>query len=213
MPGLIGRKIGMTQIFAENGTAIPVTVVAAGPCPVVQVKTIERDGYAAVQLAYDVVPARKLTRPQLGHLQKREVEPHRVLREFRTEETGGEIAAGAVLDVTIFAPGDRIDVVGRTKGRGFQGVVRRHGFHGGPETHGCKTHDQPGSIGASASPARVVKGKKLPGQMGAGRKTIRNLRVVNVDKERNLLVIRGAVPGCRNSLVLVRKIAGETQEG
>jgi large subunit ribosomal protein L3 len=203
----------MTQVYAEDGTAIPVTVVAAGPCPVVQVKTQEKDGYAAVQLAYDAVPARKLNRPETGHLGKRDIEPHRVLRELRTEGFAEEIAEGAVLDVSIFSPGETIDVVGRMKGRGFQGVVRRHGFHGGPETHGCKTHDQPGSIGASASPARVIKGKKLPGQMGATRRTIRNLRVVNVDKERNLLVIRGAVPGSRNSLVLVRKLAGGTQEG
>ncbi len=205
---MIGRKIGMTQVFGEDGSVIPVTVLEVGPCPVVAVRTPERDGYKAVQLAFDPVPERKLNKPRLGHLKKHGVGAYRTLREFRTDE---EFEPGAVLDVGIFEPGEKVDVVGTTKGRGFQGVVRRHGFHGGPETHGCKTHDAPGSIGASATPSRVIKGKKLPGHMGNARKTIKNLTVVKVDKERNLLIVKGAVPGARNSLVMVRK-TGKTEK-
>jgi large subunit ribosomal protein L3 len=210
MPGLIGRKIGMTQVFEENGTVVPVTVLALGPCPVVQVKTLETDGYAAVQLAYDKVIARKITKPQRGHLESKQLEPHRVLREFRTEET---LEPGAVLDVSLFAPGDRVDVVGTDKGRGFQGTRRRHHFRGGPETHGCKTHDQPGSVGASAWPSHVIKGRKLPGHMGDSRVTALNLKVVRIDQDRNLLLVRGAVPGGRHSLVLVRKTRRVLKKG
>ncbi len=225
MPGLIGRKIGMTQIFEENGAAVPVTVLEVGPCPVVDIRTPERDGYSAVQLAFDPVPARKLDKPRLGHLksqlgaltdpEKGEQEgqgfaPYRTLREFRLREEAPE--KGSVLDVSIFEVGERVAVIGTTKGRGFQGVVKRHGFHGGRETHGCKTHDSPGSIGASATPARVLKGKALPGHMGTSRKTIKNLKVVKIDKDRNLLVVRGAVPGSRNSLVMVLRKAGTIEK-
>lgn len=203
MPGLIGRKIGMCQVFEDNGTVVPVTVLEAGPCPVVDVRTVERDGYGAVQLGFDPVAVRKLTRAQLGHLKSKGQDPHRMLREIRTDE---DLPQGTVLDVSIFEIGEKVHVVGTTKGRGFQGVVKRHGFHGGKETHGCKTHAVPGSIGMSATPARVFKGKKLPGHMGNHRKTIKNLEVVGVDKDRNLLVVKGAVPGSRNSLVIVRKI-------
>jgi len=202
MAGLIGRKIGMTQIFEEDGRVVPVTVLTLGPCPIVQVRTDERDGYRAIQLGYDKVEPRKLNKPERGHLEKGQAEPFRVLREFRTSE---DYDTGHVLDVTFFDAGDRVDVTGRMKGRGFQGVVRRHGFHGGRETHGNKTHDVPGSIGASASPSRVTPGKKLPGQMGDTRRTARNLKVVKIDPERHLMLVRGAVPGARNSLVMVRK--------
>ncbi|MBD3237658.1 MAG: 50S ribosomal protein L3 [Candidatus Eisenbacteria bacterium] len=206
MQGLIGRKIGMTQVFEEDGRAVPVTVLEAGPCPVVCVRTAEKDGYAAWQLAFDEVPekvaARKLNRPQLGHLKKHGIAPHRVLREIRTETP---VDPGQVLDVSIFSVGDRVDVIGTTKGRGFQGVVKRHGFSGGPKTHGSKTGKIPGSIGMSAYPARVIKGKKLPGQMGNQRHTIRNLKIVRIDRDRNLLLVRGAVPGARHTLVLVQK--------
>jgi large subunit ribosomal protein L3 len=202
MPGLIGRKIGMSQIFGENGAVIPVTVLEVGPCPVVGVKTAELDGYVAVQLAFDPIPARKLTKPRLGHLKSHKIEPHRTLRELRTDAPPEQ---GTVLDVSIFEVGEHVDVIGTTKGRGFQGVVKRHGYHGGPETHGCKTHDMPGSIGASADPSHVIKGRRLPGHMGNARQTAKNLKVVKVDKDRNLLVVRGAVPGGRNSLVVVRK--------
>ncbi len=202
MLGLIGRKIGMTQVFEESGAAVPVTVLEVGPCPVVDVRTAERHGYSAVQLAFDATVPRKLTKPRLGHLQAHKIEPHRTLREFRTDEPP---AQGTVLDVTLFEVGERVQVIGTTKGRGFQGVVKRHGYRGGSETHGCKTHDMPGSIGASADPSHVLKGRRLPGHMGDARKTAKNLKVVKVDKERNLLVVRGAVPGGRNSLVMVRK--------
>lgn len=210
MPGLIGRKVGMSQVFEDDGRVMPVTVLAVGPCPVVQVKTRETDGYAAVQVAYDKVVARKLSRPERGHLASKQVEPHRVLREFRAEELP---EMGAVLDVGMFAPGDRVDVVGITRGRGFQGTRKRHKFRGGPETHGCKTHDQPGSIGSSAWPSHVFKGKKLPGHMGSARQTTVNLRVVRVDADRHLLLVLGAVPGSRNSLVLVRKTRRVLKKG
>jgi large subunit ribosomal protein L3 len=210
MAGLIGRKIGMSQVFEEDGTAVPVTVLEAGPCPVVGIKTPADHGYQAVQVAFDPVPTRKLSKAELGHLKTCQVEPHRTLREFRTEE---QFDPGAVLDVSLFEVGDRVDVVGRTKGRGFQGVVKRHRYHGGKETHGCKTHNVPGSMGMSATPGRVLKGKKLPGQMGNQRKTIKNLRVVKVDKDRNLLVVKGAVPGGPNSLVLVRKTRKVEKKG
>jgi large subunit ribosomal protein L3 len=202
MPGLIGRKIGMTQVFQEDGTVIPVTVLAMGPCPVVRMKTAESDGYASVQLAFEPILARKLTRSRQGHLKKHGQEPHRFVREFRTAEA---LAPGAVLDVTLFTPGDRVDVIGTSKGKGFQGVVRRHHFKGGPETHGCKTHDMPGSVGASAWPSHVIKGRRLPGHMGDARRTAINLTVVRIDKDRHLLIVRGAVPGGRNSLVMVRR--------
>jgi large subunit ribosomal protein L3 len=211
MPGLIGRKIGMSQIFGEGGAVIPVTVLEVGPCPVVDVRTPELHGYSAVQLAFDPIPARKLTKPRLGHLKSHKIEPHRTLRELRTDAPP---ELGTVLDVSIFEVGEQVDVVGTTKGRGFQGVVKRHGFHGGPETHGCKTHNMPGSIGASADPSHVIKGRRLPGHMGDARKTAKRLKVVKVDKDRNLLVVRGAVPGGRNSLVVVHKAAGaEKQAG
>ena len=210
MPGLIGRKIAMTQVFAEDGRVVPVTVIVAGPCPVVRVRTVEGDGYAAVQLAFGPKPAAKLTRAERGHLQHHKIEPHHVLRELRTAET---FQPGAVLDVDIFAPGERVDVIGTSKGRGFQGVVRRHHYKGGPETHGCKTHDMPGSIGASAWPSRVIKGRRLPGHMGMARNTVKNVTVVKIDPERHLLLVRGAVPGGRNSLVVVRKRPDGRKEG
>jgi large subunit ribosomal protein L3 len=202
MPGLIGRKIGMTQVFQEDGTVVPVTVLALGPGPVVRAKTVARDGYDAVELAYEPVAARKVTRPRLGHLKKHGLEPHRFVREFRAAEAA---APGTVLDVTLFQVGDRVDVIGTSRGRGFQGVVKRHHYKGGPETHGCKTHDMPGSIGASAWPSHVIKGRRLPGHMGDHRETSSNLVVVRIDKDHNLLVVRGAVPGGRNSLVMVRR--------
>ncbi|MCK4305509.1 MAG: 50S ribosomal protein L3 [Candidatus Eisenbacteria sp.] len=210
MSGLIGRKVGMSQIFEDNGIAVPVTVLEVGPCPVVEVKSTHQHGYSAVQLAYDPIPGKRLSKARLEHLKTKNVEPHRTLREFRTDEA---FEPGTVLDVSMFQIGDRVDVIGKTKGRGFQGVVKRHGYHGGKETHGCKTHAVPGSIGMSATPARVLRGKKLPGHMGNHRKTIKNLKVVKVDSDRNLLIVRGAVPGSRNSLVLVRKTRKVQKKG
>jgi large subunit ribosomal protein L3 len=202
MAVLIGKKIGMTQIFDEDGNAVPVTVLEVGPCRVVQIRTAEKDGYTAIQLGYQETKEKRLTKPELGHLKKWNAPPLRVLKEFRVDP--GDHKPGDVLKVDGFEVGELVDVVGRSKGRGFQGVVKRHGFSGGPETHGAKTHDEPGSLGASAFPSRVIKGKKLPGHMGTHRVTVKNLKVVAIDAERNLLLVRGAVPGPRNGIVYVR---------
>lgn len=205
MAGLIGRKLGMTQIFDEEGTAVPVTVIEAGPCPVVQVKTEETDGYAAIQLGWGAKKERRTPRPELGHASKVGLEhAPRALREFRVADAG-EYEAGQELTVELFEVGERVKVTGTTKGRGFQGVVKRHGFAGRPASHGHPRARNPGSIGPGTDPSRVIKGKKLPGQMGNTRKTERNLRIERVDAERGLIFIRGAVPGARNSLVMIRK--------
>lgn len=207
MVGLIGRKLGMTQVFSEKGLAIPVTVLEAGPCPVVQVKTPEKDGYSAIQLGFDEVPekhaARKVNRPERGHLAKHGAKALRRIREFIVD-AGHDMASGTLLTVEQFTVGQRVDVVGRSKGRGFAGVVRRHHFHGGSETHGSKTGDLPGSIGSSAWPSHVWKGKKLPGHMGDKRRSAINLEVVRIDLDRNLILVRGNVPGAPNSWVEIR---------
>jgi len=203
MLGLIGRKRGMTQIFGDGGAAIPVTVVEAGPCPVVDVRTPEKNGYRAVQIGWEEVKERKLTKPQLGHLRAQGSAPVRFLREFRTNRE--DLKVGDSLDVELFEVGKKIDVIGTSIGRGFQGVVKRHGFSGGPASHGSKTGDLPGSIGCSAYPARVLKGRKLPGHMGDVRVTVRNLKVVKIDKERNLIIVKGAIPGAVNGLVMIRQ--------
>jgi len=207
MKAIIGRKIGMTQIFDEVGRVVPVTVITAGTCRVVQKKTVARDGYDAIQVGFEPVREKVSTRPRRGHFAKANLGPMRFLREFRGLS---DLEVGAEIKVDIFEPGARVDVVGTSKGRGFQGVVKRHGFSGGPASHGSKTGRIPGSIGNSADPARVVKGTKLPGQMGNSRVTIRNLTVVGADAEQNLLWVKGAVPGARNSLVILRE-AGRKQ--
>jgi len=207
MKAIIGRKIGMTQIFDEAGRMVPVTVITAGTCHVVQKKTVARDGYDAIQVGFESIREKVTTRPRRGHFAKANLGPMRFLREFRGQS---DLEVGAEIKADIFEPGTRIDVVGTSKGRGFQGVVKRHGFSGGPATHGSKTGRIPGSIGNSADPARVVKGTKLPGQMGNSRVTIRNLTVVGTDAEQNLLWVKGAVPGARNSLVILRE-AGRKQ--
>lgn len=211
MLGLIGRKVGMTQIFLENGAAVPVTVIEAGPCPVVDVRTAERDGYKAVQLAWGEVKEKKLSKAEVGHLKSKNLGPMRHLREFRTER--GDLKTGDTLSVDLFEVGQKVDVIATSIGRGFQGVVKRHHFRGGPASHGCKTKDMPGSVGQSAWPSRVIKGKRLPGQMGNKRITVKNLQVVRIDKERNLVVLRGAIPGAVNGLVLVRQVIKVGQEG
>ena len=203
MLGLIGRKLGMTQIFLDDGSAVPVTVVEAGPCNVVDVRTAEKDGYRAVQLGWGDVKEHRLTKPELGHLKTRGSKPVKFLREFRTDRD--DIKPGDTFDVELFEVGSKVDVIGTSIGRGFQGVVKRHGFSGGPASHGSKTGNLPGSIGCSASPSRVLKGRKLPGHMGNRRVTVRNLRIVRVDKERNLVLLRGAIPGAVNGLVMVRQ--------
>jgi large subunit ribosomal protein L3 len=205
MAGLIGKKIGMTRIFTEEGVAVPVTVVQAGPCPVVQVKTPETDGYDAIQLGFGAKKAKRAKKARLGHVAKAglEVAPA-ILREFATAN-GETYELGQSLTVELFEPGDAVKVTGTTKGRGFQGVMKRYGFAGRPASHGHPRSRTPGSMGPGTDPSRVIKGKKLPGQMGNVRQTIRNLKVVKVDLERNLLFLKGGVPGSRNSYVLITK--------
>jgi len=202
---LIGRKEGMTQLFDEKGDVIPVTVLRAGPCPVVQVKTAETDGYAAVQLGFGRRRESRVLKPLLGHFKKAGVEPVEVLRE--AELNGGEVpAVGTVIKVSeVFAAGDWVDVIGTSKGRGFQGTMKRHNFGGGPRSHGSKNVREPGSTGQHTWPARVFKGKKMPGQMGNVRCTTRNLLVVRVDEATDRIFLRGAVPGWRDGTVIVRR--------
>jgi large subunit ribosomal protein L3 len=200
--GIIGKKVGMTQVFAEDGALIPVTVVQAGPCLVVQKKTTEKDGYDAVQIGLvEKISSRRVTSALRGHFEKAGVQPLRTLAEV---PYSGDANIGDRVQVDIFKAGDAIDVVGQSKGKGFQGVVKRHGFGGGRESHGSMFHRAPGSIGASAFPSRVMKGMRMGGRMGGDQVTVKNLRVAKVDAENNLLYIRGAVPGGRNGLVFVQ---------
>lgn len=199
--GLLGKKLGMTQVFDETRLT-PVTVIEAGPCRVVTIKTKERDGYEAVQLSYGEVKERKLSKAELGHLKKQQAPASRVLREF---EKVGEVTVGDSVTVGMFKKGDWVDVVGVSKGKGFQGVVKRHNYAGGPESHGSMFHRHPGSMGASSYPSRVWKGKTLPGHMGAERVTVQRLKVVDSRPEENLLFVRGAIPGATNGLIVVRK--------
>jgi len=205
MPGLIGKKIGMTRIFDDEGVQVPVTVIEAGPCPVVQVRSQEEDGYQAVQLGFGAQKAKRTSRAEMGHAAKAGLESApRLMREFRIGE-GEEYALGQELTVELFEVGDRVKVTGRTKGRGFQGVVKRHGFAGRPASHGHPMSRTPGSLGPGTDPSRVIKGKKLPGRMGGDRTTIRNMQIVRVDGERNLLFVKGGVPGARDGYVLISK--------
>jgi large subunit ribosomal protein L3 len=201
MAAIIGKKLGMTQVFAEDGTRVPVTVIEAGPCPVTAVRDADRDGYAAVQLAFGEVPERKLTKPELGHLKKAGAPPASTLVEFRDTE---EHQVGDLLTVEQFEPGQQVKVSGVAIGKGFAGTIRRHNFSRGPMTHGSHNVRAPGSIGASADPARVFKGMGMPGRMGGKRVTQRRLEVVEVDPKRNLLLVKGGVPGPRNGTVEVR---------
>jgi large subunit ribosomal protein L3 len=203
--GIIGKKIGMTQVYAEDGRALPVTVIEAGPCVVVQRKSRDKDGYAAVQLGL-VEPrkAKRITKPMKGHFDKAGLPPCRVLRELPMAEDA-EVAVGDKVSVELFAPGDSVNVVGTSKGRGFQGVMKRHNFGGGKASHGSMFHRAPGSIGQSAYPSRVLKGMKAAGHMGSERVTVRNLEVVRVDTDNNLLIVRGSVPGAGGSYVVIRK--------
>jgi large subunit ribosomal protein L3 len=207
MKGIIGKKVGMTQVFGERGEAIPVTVIEAGPCFVAQIKTVERDGYAAVQLGFEETKPTRLTQPQLKHLQKSDLPALRHLREIRVADD--ELATyeeGQTLTVDIFEKGELVDVTGTSKGRGFAGVVKRYGFGGGPKTHGQSDRQRaPGSVGACTTPGRVFKGKRMPGRMGGERVTAQSLQVVLVDPERNLLALKGAVPGSKNGLLMIRE--------
>jgi len=201
--GLIGRKVGMTQIFDEEGIAIPVTLIEAGPCYVTQVKTRENDGYSSIQIGFDEVKPKRLTRGQLGHLKRNDLPPLKVVREFRTKNPG--YAEGEKLVVDIFAVGDRVDVIGVSKGKGFAGVMKRYHFGGGLKTHGQSDRQRsPGSIGMGSTPGRVFKGKKGPGRMGNERVTSSNISVVLVDPERNLIAVDGSVPGPKGGIVTIK---------
>jgi large subunit ribosomal protein L3 len=202
MTAILAKKLGMTQRFAEDGRVEHVTVLEAGPCPVTAIRTVERDGYEAIQLAFDPCKEKSLTRAELGHLKKADASAHRVVREFRNEV--GELLMGQQVTVEAFSPGDRVKVAGTSKGKGFQGTIKRHNFKRGPKSHGSHNVRAPGSIGASATPSRVFKGIRGPGRMGGGRVTQRGLEVVEVIPDQNLLLLRGSVPGARGGTVEVR---------
>ncbi|HIG47716.1 MAG TPA: 50S ribosomal protein L3 [candidate division Zixibacteria bacterium] len=205
MEGLIGKKLGMSQIFTEDGKAVPVTVIEAGPCFVTQVKTMDRDGYAAVQIGFDEKKQKHTTKPLSGHFEKAEVAPQRILREVSVD-TSEEYKLGQVYGPDVFSAGELVNVTGVSKGKGFQGVVKRYNFRGGDKTRGQSDRWRaPGSIGQSASPSRVFKGMKMGGRMGGKQKTVKNLQVVGVDTERNLLLIQGAVPGHIDGYVLIKR--------
>jgi len=207
MKGILGKKVGMTQIFDERGEVIPVTVIEAGPCFVAQIKSVDRDGYSAVQLGFDEVKPKRLNRPQLQHLRKSELPPLRTVREIRLQDDDpATFEEGQKVTVDLFEVGEYVDVTGTSKGRGFAGVVKRHGFRGGPKTHGQSDRLRtPGSVGACTTPGRVFKGKRMPGRMGGDRVTVQGLKIEMVDSERNLLAVRGAVPGAKNGLLIIRQ--------
>ncbi len=202
---ILGKKIGMTQVFTDEGLSIPVTVIQAGPCAVVQKKTIENDGYTALKLGFEDIPEKKLSKPEKGLFAKIKVASKRYLREFRTDDINKYEVGQEIKAADMFNAGDRIDVSGISKGKGFQGTIKRYGQKGGKETHGSMYHRRVGSMSANTSPARVFKGKRLPGHMGVDKITVQNLDVVRVDSERNLLLIKGAVPGPKGGLVVVRE--------
>ncbi|MBQ1862084.1 MAG: 50S ribosomal protein L3 [Clostridia bacterium] len=201
--GIIGRKIGMTQLFTENGNVIPVTVLEVGPCPVVQKKTVENDGYDAVQLGFEDIREKLVVKPIKGHFDKAQVAYKRVLKEFKLDNSA-DLKVGDILKAEVFANGDKVDVTGISKGKGYQGTIKRHGFHTGPMAHGSGYHRHQGSMGANTDPSRVMKGKGMPGHMGSEQITIQNLTVVKVDAENNLIAIKGAVPGPNGGLIIVK---------
>jgi large subunit ribosomal protein L3 len=205
MKGILGKKLGMTQVFAADGTRIPVTVVEAGPCVVLQKKTVETDGYNALQLGFGARKAHRVNKPAMGHFKKAGQGAFAHVREVRADDIAEHNVGDAITCDTVFAPGDLIDVTGTSKGKGFQGVIKRWNFAGGRNTHGSMFHRRPGSIGCSAWPSKVFKGKKMAGQMGNARVTTQGLQVVEVRPEMNLILIKGAVPGPKNGLVVIRK--------
>lgn len=201
--GLIGKKIGMTQIFNEEGKVIPVTVIEAGPCVVSQVKTEETDGYNSIQLGFGAIKESKVNKPERGHFTKANIAPARYLREFRVDSIEN-VKVGDELKADIFMAGDKIDIQGTSKGKGFQGVIKRHGQHRGPMGHGSMYHRRPGSMGSTSTPGRVFKGKKLPGHMGAETVTIQNLEVIKVDLDKNIILVKGSVPGAKGSILKIK---------
>ena len=200
---LIGRKVGMTQIFDEEGKVIPVTAIEVGPCTVTQIKTVEQDGYTAVQLGFGEVKERKLNKPELGHLSKNKLAPKKYLREFRLDSVEG-MNVGDELKADVFSVGDRVDIQGTSKGKGFQGVIKRHGQSRGPMGHGSMYHRRPGSMGPTSTPGRVFPGKNLPGHMGVETVTIQNLEVVKVDLDKNVILVKGSVPGTKGAILKVK---------
>ena len=201
--GLIGRKVGMTQIFDEEGKVIPVTAIEVGPCTVTQIKTVEQDGYTAVQLGFGDVKERKLNKPELGHLSKNKLAPKKYLREFRLDSVEG-MKVGDELKADVFAAGDKVDIQGTSKGKGFQGVIKRHGQSRGPMGHGSMYHRRPGSMGPTSTPGRVFPGKNLPGHMGVETVTIQNLEVVKVDLDKNVILVKGSVPGAKGAILKIK---------
>ena len=201
--GLIGRKVGMTQVFDEKGNVIPVTVVEAGPCVIAQIKTIDNDGYEAIQLGFGNIKDKHITKPQKGHFTKSKLTAKKHLREFRLDSIEG-MKVGDELKADVFEVGEKVDVQGTTKGKGFQGVIKRHGQHRGPMGHGSMYHRRPGSMGACSTPSRVFKGKKLPGHMGSIKVTVQNLDVVKVDLDKNVLLIKGSVPGAKGAILKIK---------
>ncbi len=206
MKGMIGKKVGMTQVFDEGGTVVPVTVIQAGPCYVTQVRNLKRDGYVSVQLGYGETKPKNLTKGQLGHLQKADLPALRHLREFRLADKAEiTVEEGQEITVDVFEPGELVDVIGTSKGRGFAGTIKRHGFARGPKTHGQSDRMRsPGSIGMCATPGRTLKGKRMAGRMGNDRVTMQNLALVLVDAEKNLLAVKGSVPGAKGSIVMIK---------
>lgn len=204
MKGIIGRKVGMTQVFDDVGNVIPVTVIQAGPCYVTQVRTSDKDGYTAVQLGFSEAKPQRMTKGQLGHLQRNNLPALKYLREFRVHGDL-DVAEGAEIKADVFAKGERVDVIGKSKGRGFAGTIKRHGFHRQPKTHGQSDRERaPGSVGQTTNPGRVFKGLKMAGRMGNDRVTAQNLEVVVVDAERNVIAVRGSVPGANGGIVVIK---------
>lgn len=203
--GLLGTKLGMARIFDEKGAPVPVTLISAGPCPIVRRKTPEQDGYSSLLVAYGPCAERKLTKPLKGLFAKAQIPPHRFLAEFRLRDGEGLSEEERILTVSLFQPGDKVSVQGRTRGRGFQGTIKRHGFAGGKDSHGSKFHRAPGSSGTNTTPGRVLKGKRFPGHYGFHLRTMKNLRVVEVIPEENLLLLKGAVPGAPGTLLKITK--------
>lgn len=210
--GIIGRKLGMTQVFLPDGTAVPATVIKAGPCVVVQAKTAATDGYEAVQLGLVDATAIEPNKPTQGHFKKAGVPPTRITRELKVAAGGDAAKPGDPVLVSMFAAGERVDVIANGRGKGFQGVIKRHGFGGGAATHGSMFHRAPGSIGASSYPSRVIKGMRMGGRMGGKRITTLNLKVVSIDADQNLLVLRGAVPGAPNGVVIIRRAVAKKKD-
>ncbi len=206
--GLLGKKLGMTQIFSDTGDLVPVTLIQAGPCDLLQVKSQETDGYSAVQIGFDEKKKKRATKAEIGHCSKAKTSVKRLIKEFRTNTSDVEYNLGQVLTVDVFEGVKEIDVTGISKGKGFAGVMKRWGFHGGPATHGCTTPRSAGSVGAGTSPGHVVKGKKMAGRMGGKKSTIKNLNIVKIDKDRNLLIVKGAVPGPNGGFITMRKSKG-----